>query len=122
MSITFTKESEDLFVICVKGVLAFNGLKEGEKRVLDGIDRSGKVKLLVLAEEFSGWGKEGDWGDLTFMHEHDRYIEKIAVVGEEKWKDQILMFVGAGRRQAEVEFFFDDEEEDAREWLQEETE
>ena len=52
----------------------------------------------VLAEEFSGWGKEGDWGDLTFMHEYDLYIGKIAIVGDEKWKDQILMFLGAGRR------------------------
>ena len=118
MSITFTKESEDLFVVCVKGVLTFNDLREGEKRVRDEIDRSGKVKMLILAEQFSGWGKEGDWGDLTFMHERDPYIEKIAVVGDEKWKDQILMFVGAGRRQAQVEFFFSDEEEDAREWLQ----
>ena len=51
------------------------------------------------------------------MYEHDPFIEKIAFVGEEKWKDQILMFLGAGRRQASVEFFFSDEAEDARDWL-----
>ncbi len=118
MSITFTKESDDLFVINVQGVLTFEDLKEVENKASEGIDRSGKVKLLVLAEEFSGWGKEGDWGDLTFMYEYDPYIEKIAVVSEKKWKDQILMFIGAGRRQAEVEFFFCDEEKDARDWLQ----
>jgi hypothetical protein len=122
MSVTFTKESDDLFVINVQGVLMFEDLKEVENKASEGIDRSGKVKLLVLAEEFSGWGKEGDWGDLTFMHEYDPYIEKIAVVAEGKWKDQILMFVGAGRRQAEVEFFFEDEAEDAREWLKSDSE
>jgi len=58
---------------------------------------------------------------LTFMHEYDPYIEKIAVVADEKWRDQILMFLGAGRRQAPVMFFVSGEEEDARDWLQNEN-
>ena len=53
---------------------------------------------------------------MTFMYEHDPYIEKIAVVAEGKWTDEILMFLGAGRRQASVESFHN--EEDARDWLQ----
>jgi hypothetical protein len=121
MSITFTKESDDLLVIGVDGVLTFDDLKEVEKKGHEEITADSKVKILVLAEKFSGWGKEGDWGDLTFMHEHDSYIEKIAVVAEGNWKDQILMFIGAGRRQAQVKFFFEDEEEDARDWFQSET-
>ncbi len=117
MSVIFTKESEGLFVINVKGSFTFNDQKEVENRARAEIDRAQKTKLLVLAEEFSGWGKEGDWGDMTFMYEYDPYIEKIAVVADEEWKDQILMFVGAGRRQASVEFFFTGQEQDAREWL-----
>jgi len=117
MSVTFTKESDDLFVISVQGIFTFDDLKEVENKASEGIDRSGKVKLLVLAEEFSGWGKEGDWGDLTFMHEYDSHIEKIAVVAEANRKDEMLMYIGAGRRQAEVKFFFYDEEKDARDWL-----
>jgi MFS superfamily sulfate permease-like transporter len=119
---TFTKESDDLFVINVQGILTFEDLKEVENKLSEVIDRSQKTKLLVLAEDFTGWGKEGDWGDLTFMHEYDPYIGKIAVVSEGKWKDEILMYLGAGRRQAEVKFFFEDEAEDARDWLQSESE
>jgi hypothetical protein len=44
------------------------------------------------------------------------------VVADEKWEDQILMYLGAGRRQAEVEFFFTGEEQEARDWLQSENE
>ncbi len=87
MSVIFTKESDDFFVIKVQGVLTIEELKETEKRAREEIDRSDKVKLLVLAEEFSGWGKEGDWGDLTFMYEYDPHIEKIAIVADEKWRD-----------------------------------
>ncbi len=121
MSVTFTKEPDDLFVISVQGIFTFDDLKGIEKKASEQIDRNKKNKVLVLAEEFSGWGKEGDWGDLTFMHEYDPYIEKIAVVADEEWKDQILMFVGAGRRQASVEFFFTGQEQDARDWLQSEN-
>ena len=121
MSVIFTKESETLFTIQTKGAFTFNDLKEAEKKAREEIDRSQKVKLLVLAGQFSGWGKEGDWGDLTFMYEYDSCIEKIAVVAEANWKDEMLMYLGAGRRKAEVKFFFYDEEEDARDWLQSEN-
>ena len=119
MSVTFTKEkeSENLFVVQIKGTFTFEDLKEIQNKAHAEIVSSRKVKLLILAERFSEWGKDGDWGDLTFMYEHDPYIEKIAVVAEGKWKDEILMFVGADRRQASVEFFLADGEEDARDWL-----
>ncbi len=122
MSVIFIKESENLFVIHVNGILTFNDQKEVENRVSTEIDRSGKAKMLVLTENFSGWSKEGDWGDLAFMHEYDPYIERIAVVANKKWQDQILMFVGAGLRQASVKFFSYGEEENARDWLQSENE
>jgi hypothetical protein len=121
VSATVTKESDELFVVTIKGVLTYDDLKEVESYA-EGKEQKKQVKILVHAEEFEGWGKEGDWGDLTFMHEHDPYIEKIAVMSVERWKDEILMFLGAGRRQAQVKFFFDDEEEDAREWLQSDNE
>jgi hypothetical protein len=118
MSAAFTKESEDLFVVSVEGTLTFSDLKEIEKNVITAIDRSQKIKVLILAEEFSGWGKEGDWGDVTFFSEYDKHIEKIAVVANDKWKDELLIFLGAGLRQAAVEIFPDDGEKDARNWLQ----
>lgn len=118
MSVTLKNESEGLLLVCIKGTLTFQDLKESENKGRVEIDRSQKVKLLILAEQFSGWGKEGDWGDLTFMYEYDPYIKKIAIVADPKWEDQILMFVGANRRQASVRFFYSGEEEIARRWLQ----
>ena len=117
MSVTFARESEDLFVVQTSGTYTFEDLKEVQNKARAEIDRSQKVKLLILAEQFSGWGKEGDWGDLTFMYEYDPYIEKIAIVADNRWKDEMLMFAGASSRQASVEFFPADREEDARVWL-----
>ena len=122
MSVTISKESEKLFVVTIKGVFTYDDQKELEKHGGGNTNLDQKVKILVLAEEFSGWGKEGDWGDLTFMYEYDPYIEKIAVVAEDKWKDEILMFLGAGRRQATVKSFSPSEIQGARVWLQSESE
>jgi hypothetical protein len=117
VSITISKETENFFVVTIKGVFTYDDQKGIEKHADGNTNPDQKVKILVLAEEFSGWSKEGDWGDLTFMYEHDAQIEKIAVVAEDKWKDEILMFLGAGRRQADVEFFSVGEIQTARDWI-----
>jgi hypothetical protein len=121
MSITISKESENLIVVHVKGTYTIEDENEAENAEREVIDRCGKYRVLVLAEQFSGWGKEGDWGDLTFMYESDPYIEKMAIVAQNKWKEQILMFVGAGRRQAIIEYFLPGEAQAARDWLQSEN-
>jgi hypothetical protein len=117
VSVTFVQEAENLFVVTIEGVLKYEDLKAIESQARDHIDRSGRVRVLVLAGQFSGWGKEGDWGDLTFMYEFDPLIERIAVLANETWKDEFLMFLGAGNRQAEVLFFAADQENVARDWL-----
>lgn len=122
MSVTFAKELEDLLVVQVKGTLTFEDLKQFENEARAAIDRSRKVRALADFTEFSGWGKAGDWGDLTFMIEYDPCIEKIAVIATVKWKDQISMFLGAGRRQAKVKFFPEGQTQDARDWLLNERE
>jgi len=117
MSVSFTKASENFFVVSVEGILTFNELKEIQNNVSKAIDRSREIKVLLLAENFSGWAKEGDWGNLEFLYEYDSYIKKIAVVTSEKWKDWLLTFLLAGMREASVESFPIGEEEKARNWL-----
>ena len=56
------------------------------------------------------------------MYEYDPNIEKIAVVAEANRKDEMLLYLGAGRRKAQVKFFLYDEEKDARDWLGSESE
>jgi hypothetical protein len=118
MGVTYVKEPSGLYVIRMSGNFTDQDRKGVENFGRATIDRSGKVKVLVLAEGFSGWARQGDWGDLTFMLEYDPYIEKIAVVAGEQWRDKMLMYLGAGLRKAAVEFFTMDHENKARAWLQ----
>jgi hypothetical protein len=118
MGITYVKEPSGLFVLRLSGIFTDQERKEMEKAGRAMIDRSGKVKVLILAEGFSGWAKKGDWGDVSFMFEYDPYIEKIAVVADKQWRDNMLMYLGAGMRKAAVEFFPLGQEDKARAWLQ----
>ena len=93
-----------------------NTVQDAAKEIL----KSGvNVNCLIIAEQFTGWGKDGNWGDLTFMFESDPVIGKIAVVAKKQNKDELLMFLGAERRQAAVRFFLSGEEVSARHWLAE---
>jgi hypothetical protein len=51
------------------------------------------------------------------MTEHDQEITKIAVVGEEQWRDLVFAFLAKGFRQAEVEYFLPGDLAKARAWL-----
>ena len=117
MSVSGEKDPSGLYVIRISGVFTNRDRKAMEAAGRAEIDRRSKIKILLLAGGFAGWGKEGDWGDIRFMLEYDPYMEKIAVVADEKWRDPFLMYLAAGHRKAVVEFFPSGEETRARKWL-----
>jgi hypothetical protein len=72
--------------------------------------------LLVIVENFLGWTGKG-WDDLPAQPTLDQQIERLAVVGEQKWEDLILMFAGQGLRRIEIKYFLEGELDEARRWL-----
>ena len=50
----------------------------------EAIEREEKVRALIILEAFEGWERRGDWGDVT---EQGQHIDKMAIVGDEKWQD-----------------------------------
>ncbi len=83
----------------------------------DAIRGHGKIKVLAVLEDFGGWQSGVDWSDLSFAEAHDAQITRIAVVGEEEWKDDILAFLIAPLRSAAVEFFTRAHIDAANRWL-----
>ena len=81
------------------------------------IERHGKVRALIILEAFEGWERHEDWGDVSFMTEQGQHIEKMAVVGDEKWQDDALAFTAKGFRATAIEFFTPPRLSDARTWL-----
>jgi len=89
--------SRDLMQIADQKVL--------ESVALELIGKGKKVRLLAVLENFKGWEKAEAWADVGFMMKHDNDIIKMAIVGEERWKNESFLFVGKGLRNTEIEFF-----------------
>ena len=81
------------------------------------IARIGPVRLLFLLQGFGGWEQGTEWNDLSFYVKHGDRIERIAIVGDERWQSEAMMFAAAGLRKAPVEFFPASDLERARAWL-----
>jgi len=101
----------------ISGEIARSEVSQIQATALDAIRRCGKISALFILENFQGWKREGNWGDITFLTEHDKDIAKIAVVGDEQWRDFVYAFLAKGFRQAAVEYFLPADLAKARAWL-----
>lgn len=108
-------EGQQLLVVRIHGVLRRAELERCQRVAEEMLRAGGTISVLVQLEGFKGWERTEEWGDMLFFYEHDGDIEKIAVVGEERWREEVLLFAGAGLRQSPVRYFNDDAS--ARRWL-----
>jgi hypothetical protein len=102
----------------IAGEIAKSEVSQIQAVALDAIRRCGKINALFILEDFRGWKRGDEWGDITFLTEHDKEIARIAVVGEEEWRDLIYAFLAKGFRGAEVEYFLPANLASARAWLE----
>ena len=105
----------------ISGELSKSEVGQIQEVALKAIQRSSKISALFILENFSGWKRGEDWGDIRFLTAHDKDIAKIAVVGDEKWRDFIYAFMAKGFREAAVEFFIPADLAGARAWLEADT-
>jgi len=117
MPASIQHESENAFRIHISGVLRQAELQDVQAVAAQEITRLGTIKLLFVLDAFEGWERSPDWGDLAFYAAHDKDIDKIAIVGDEKWRAHGLAFAGAGIRKAAVQFYPPAESARARAWL-----
>ena len=82
------------------------------------IQQHRKIRLLVLLHDFHGWRLAALWQDIRFDAGHFKHLERIAVVGDNRWQEWMATLC-LPFTTGEVRFFNQDEIEAARAWLQE---
>ena len=110
-------EGTGVFRIEIRGAMRKADLERHQRALLAEMTRVGTVKLLFVLEGFDGWDRADNWSDLSFYIKHGDAIARIAIVGDERWRSEALMFAGADLRKAAVEFFPPQALTDARIWL-----
>lgn len=105
MSAELVQTAGRVITLKISGRLTQTELAAAQQATGKIIDAQGKVRLLILIENFQGTAKEGDWGDISFQMQYDDAIERIAVVCEPQWKEAALLFTGKGVRRLAIEHF-----------------
>jgi hypothetical protein len=117
MPITMTRDGGDVFRLEISGLLQRADLTECQDALVRDLEPNQRARLLILLKGFDGWAPDPNWNDLGFYVRHGGRIERIAIVGDERWRSQSLMFAGADLRSAPVEFFTPDAAASARQWI-----
>ena len=117
MPITVQWEHDGIYRLDVRRLLRQADLARAEDALFAEITRIGPVKLLVVLTEFEGLERQGNWDHATFYAAHGDDIARIAIVGPERWRDEMLTFSAAGLRKGPVEFFPEDATAAALAWL-----
>jgi hypothetical protein len=112
-------DSENIYRLDVSGILRKAELDSAQDALTADIGwiPGGKARLLVVLDKFDGWDGVSNWSDLTFFARYGDNIERIAIVGEARWREYALMFAAADLRRAPVEYFVADAIAAARTWL-----
>ena len=106
-----------IYELHVSGVLSRAEFGNCEAELSAHIAEGGRPAVLVILEDFAGWGQGGDWANLEFMFTHGGKISRIAIVGAGAKEGEVKAFTGAGIRPSPVRFFAVGETAEARAWL-----
>lgn len=117
MGFEIQESSGSLVSVKIKGILKKSELDQMQEVAVKAIEQEGKIRVLVILDNFLGWESDADWGDISFNIKHDKDIEKIAIVGDEKWRDLALAFLAKPFRPIEIEYFDSSQINRARSWI-----
>lgn len=117
MSLAMEHERDNIFRLDLCDTLRTIDLDRCQHQLVPEIERLGTVRLLIVVQNFAGWDPTAPWNDLSFYVKHGDAIERIAIVGPDRWRSHLLMFAAADLRKGRVEYFPPGAEAEARAWL-----
>ena len=114
---TLQRERDNIYRLELQRLLRREDMQRGETELAAEIARVGPVKLLVVLKEFAGPERQAEWDQATFYETHGDDILRIAIVGPERWRIEMLMFSAAGLRKGDVHYFAEGATAEALAWL-----
>lgn len=117
MAATLRHERDRIYRLEITGRLSKRDFDAVQEQVAGEITAAGHIRLLVILDRFEGWESGANWSDLHFYIKHGDAVERIAIVGDEAWRSQALMFAAADLRRGPVLFFPPGGDRDATTWL-----
>ena len=86
MPATIQRENNNTYVLRLSGTLLRSEFGKAQDATTEAIDTGVEPRILAIMENFSGWERGADWGDLTVLFTHSNEIAKVAILGDPKWE------------------------------------
>jgi len=80
------------------------------------VRQHGKLRVLFDMAGFHGWDASALWEDIKFDVKHFSDIERLAMIGEKKWRHGMAIFCKPFTK-ATVRYFDHADAPEARKWL-----
>lgn len=117
MSYSIVEQNNELAWVKISGRLTITDLLGLQVLAQEIASENGDSLALIELDNFEGWSHESGWENTRFLPEQAGKNSRVAIVGDDKWKDDWLMFFGVPLRNTEIKFFPSDQTHVARAWL-----
>lgn len=107
-----------LLILSVSGKLVKEDYAHFSPEVDRAIKDHGKVRMLVRMHDFHGWGLGAVWEDVKFDFHHFSHIERLALVGDQKWEAGMAVFCKPFTT-AKIRYFDESKADEANVWIHE---
>ena len=107
-----------VLVIGLSGKLAREDYDHFTPEVERAVKAHGKVRMLVRMHDFHGWTAGALWEDIKFDLKHFAHVERLALVGDERWEHGMAVFCKPFTTAA-VRYFDEGRADEADAWVHE---
>jgi hypothetical protein len=108
-----------VMIVRISGRLTKSDMDQIQAAARAAIKKQGHIRVLVKLESFLGWERNRELGDVSFIRQDGANIERMAIVGDDSWRDLSYAFSARGFRATIVEYFVPGQHDDALKWLAE---
>ena len=122
MTVQLAEEKQGKVVtVHITGKLTRVDYQQFVPQIERGVQEHGKIRLLVVMDDFAGWDLEAIWQDIQFNAEFFDKIERVAMVGEKRWQEGMAVFCKPFTA-AEIRYFEREQLPEAHAWIEESSE
>lgn len=117
---TLTLDHQDgtpVLEVGISGKLAVNDFETLSSQIKRMVKSLRDLRVLVSLGSFEGWSAGSKWDDVPSGLKHLKEVQKLAVVGDVRWKPELDEF-GKPFKDAEVKYFAESQLDLARAWVE----
>ena len=94
-------------VVSVKitGELKKSDLYQMRAAILQGSKQWRRIRLRVMVENFTGCEASPDGDDAQVLGKYNRDIEKVAILGEEQWRNGVCALISKDFQSTSIEYY-----------------